>query len=63
MIDFQLASYMLILETAIQCGLPVILQNVQEALDPALEPLLTKSICKVGTCVYSDVWFLFQVPV
>ena len=47
-IDFQQSNYMHTLETAIQMGLPVILQNVQEKLDPSLDPVLTKSLVKVG---------------
>ncbi|XP_076454460.1 dynein axonemal heavy chain 2-like [Babylonia areolata] len=47
-IDFQQPDYMRTLETAIHMGLPVILQNVQEHLDPSLDPVLTKSLVKAG---------------
>ncbi|KAK7469836.1 hypothetical protein BaRGS_00036165, partial [Batillaria attramentaria] len=47
-IDMQQSDYMRVLETAIQFGLPVLLQNVQEKLDPSLDPVLTKSLMKVG---------------
>ncbi|CAG5134524.1 unnamed protein product, partial [Candidula unifasciata] len=47
-IDLQQADYMRTLESAIQFGLPVLLQNVQEKLDPSLDPILNKSLMKVG---------------
>ena len=48
MIDLQQHDYMRQLETAIQFGLPVLLQNVHETLDPSLDPILTKSVIKIG---------------
>ena len=36
------------MENAIQFGLPVLLENVEEELDPSLEPLLLKQIFKQG---------------
>lgn len=51
MIDLQQTDYMRTLETAIQFGLPVLLQNVQERLDPSLDPILTKSLIKIGQCL------------
>ncbi|XP_026578292.1 dynein heavy chain 2, axonemal [Pseudonaja textilis] len=47
-IDLQMPDYLRILETAIQVGAPVLLQNVQEELDPTLAPILNKSVTKVG---------------
>ena len=47
-IDLQMPDYMRILETSIQFGLPVLLQNVQEKLDPSLDPILNKSLMKIG---------------
>jgi dynein heavy chain len=47
-IDLQQPDYMRTLETAIQFGLPVLLQNVQERLDPSLDPILNKSLMKIG---------------
>lgn len=47
-IDLQMPDYLRILETAIQFGSPVLLQNVQEELDPTLAPILNKSVTKVG---------------
>lgn len=41
-------DYLRTLENAIQFGLPVLLENVMEELDPSLEPLLLKQIFKQG---------------
>ncbi|CAG9462898.1 unnamed protein product [Pedinophyceae sp. YPF-701] len=41
-------AYMRTLENAIQFGLPVLLENVGEELDPSLEPLLLKQVFKNG---------------
>ena len=48
MIDLQQSDYMRTLESAIQFGLPVVLQNVQEKLDPSLDPVLNKSLMRIG---------------
>merc|ERR1719171_2892288 len=42
------ADYLRTLENAIQFGKPVLCENVLEALDPALEPLLVKQTFKQG---------------
>ncbi|KAK9398328.1 dynein heavy chain 2 axonemal [Crotalus adamanteus] len=47
-IDLQMPDYLRVLEAAIQLGSPVLLQNVQEELDPTLAPILNKSVTKVG---------------
>ncbi|XP_021360073.1 dynein heavy chain 2, axonemal-like isoform X4 [Mizuhopecten yessoensis] len=47
-IDLQQSDYMRTLEASIQFGLPVLLQNVQESLDPSLDPILNKSLMRVG---------------
>ncbi|KAL8578359.1 Dynein heavy chain 2, axonemal [Nucella lapillus] len=47
-IDLQQSDYMRTLENAILMGLPVVLQNVQEKIDPSLDPILTKSLVKAG---------------
>lgn len=47
-IDLQMPDYMRVLEAAIQYGNPVLLQNVHERLDPSLDPILNKSIMKLG---------------
>lgn len=36
------------LQNAVQFGLPVLLENVGEELDPALQPLLVKQVFKVN---------------
>lgn len=41
-------DYLRILEHAIQFGFPVLLQNVQEYLDPTLNPVLNKSVARIG---------------
>lgn len=48
-IKFTDDNYLRILETAIQFGKPVLLENVGEELDPAIEPLLQKQIFKSGS--------------
>lgn len=47
-IDFCLPGYMNILELALQEGHPVLLQITSEHLDPAIMPVLIKSIIKKG---------------
>ena len=41
-------EYLRTLENAIQFGLPVLLENVAEELDPSLESLLLKQVFKSG---------------
>ena len=40
--------FMRTLQNAVQFGLPVLLENVAEELDPALQPLLVKQVFKVN---------------
>ncbi|KAL0970220.1 hypothetical protein UPYG_G00238880 [Umbra pygmaea] len=47
-IDLQMADFLRVLENAVQFGSPVLLQNVQEDLDPSLDPILNKSLTRVG---------------
>ncbi|XP_065644391.1 dynein axonemal heavy chain 2 isoform X2 [Hydra vulgaris] len=47
-IDLQQPDFLRTLENAIQFGIPVLLQNVFEELDPSLTPLLNKSLIKQG---------------
>ncbi|XP_066578473.1 dynein axonemal heavy chain 2 [Amia ocellicauda] len=47
-IDLQMPDFLRTLEGAVQFGTPVLLQNVQEELDPSLGPLLNKSLTRVG---------------
>ncbi|KAM4714769.1 dynein axonemal heavy chain 2 [Anableps anableps] len=48
LIDLQMSDYLRVLENAIQFGNPVLLQNVQEDLDPSLNPVLNKSLTRIG---------------
>ncbi|XP_030635110.1 dynein heavy chain 2, axonemal [Chanos chanos] len=47
-IDLQMPDFLRVLENAVQFGSPVLLQNVQEELDPSLAPILNKSLTRVG---------------
>lgn len=47
-IDFGQPDYVRVLETAVQMGQPVLLQNVMETLDPSLTPILNKAVVKQG---------------
>ncbi|KAM6949562.1 LOW QUALITY PROTEIN: dynein axonemal heavy chain 2 [Aplochiton taeniatus] len=47
-IDLQMPDFLRVLENAVQFGNPVLLQNVQEELDPSLAPILNKSLTRVG---------------
>lgn len=47
-IDLQMSDYMRTLETCVQHGFPVLLQNVQERLDPSLDAILNKAVIKIG---------------
>lgn len=42
------ANYLRLLENGIQFGKPVLLENINETLDAALEPLLQKQLFKQG---------------
>ena len=47
-IDLQQSDFLRTLENAIQFGTPVLLQNIQETLDPSLSPVLGKAYSKQG---------------
>ncbi|XP_056156824.1 dynein axonemal heavy chain 2 [Lampris incognitus] len=47
-IDLQMPDFLWTLENAVQFGNPVLLQNVQEELDPSLAPILNKSLTQIG---------------
>ncbi|KAG7255155.1 hypothetical protein CRUP_006429, partial [Coryphaenoides rupestris] len=47
-IDLQMPDFLRVLERAVQSGEPVLLQNVQEELDPALGPILNKAVTHTG---------------
>ena len=40
------SKFLNIIESSIKLGFPVLLENVEEKLDPSLEPVLTKNIFK-----------------
>ena len=46
--NLKMADFIRKLETCIQFGTAYMLQDVEEELDPAIDPVLTKSIVKVG---------------
>ncbi|KAJ3091962.1 Dynein heavy chain 2, axonemal [Quaeritorhiza haematococci] len=47
-IDLKQPDFLRTLENAIQFGIPVLLQGILEAIDPALDPILNKSVTKKG---------------
>lgn len=47
-VDLKMGDWMRQMENAIQFGNPVLIQDVQEDLDPALEPVLSKAVTKKG---------------
>lgn len=46
------SNYLRVLENSITYGIPVLLENIGEELDPSLEPLLQKQIFKMGPSSY-----------
>jgi len=47
-VDLKMGDWMRQMENAIQFGNPVLIQDVGEELDPALEPVLSKAVTKKG---------------
>ncbi|CAK9808028.1 Dynein axonemal heavy chain 2 [Anthophora quadrimaculata] len=47
-IDFGQADFVRVLEHAIQYGKPVLLENIGEVLDPAINPILERAFVKLG---------------
>lgn len=47
-IDLKMGNFLREVENAVQYGFPVLLQDILEEMDPALEPVLSKSILKIG---------------
>jgi dynein heavy chain len=41
-------KFLQIVENGIRMGMPVLLENIEEQLDPSLEPLLMKNLVKQG---------------
>merc|ERR1711871_220890 len=50
-IDLKINGYLREVENAVQYGFPVLLQDILEEIDPALEPVLAKSLLKIGNRV------------
>jgi dynein heavy chain len=48
----QTPDFMRLLEQCIQLGKPCLCQNIKEDLDPSLNPVLTKSVKKLGGSLY-----------
>merc|ERR1719163_1079050 len=48
-LKFSEEKYLKFLEASISLGKPVLIENVGEELDPAIEPLLQKQIVKKGS--------------
>ena len=48
LITLKQSDFLRTLENAIQFGQPVLLQEVLEDLDPALEPIMSRAVVKVG---------------
>jgi len=42
------SNFLKTLENAVRFGQVVLLENIEEELDPALEPVLTKQVVKKG---------------
>lgn len=50
-IDLKMNGYLREVENAVQYGFPVLLQDILEEIDPAMEPVLAKSLLKIGNRV------------
>lgn len=48
LIDLKMSGFLREVENAVQYGFPVLLQDILEEIDPALEPVLAKSVMKIG---------------
>jgi len=48
-VKFTDGNYLKLLEAGIRMGNPIMIENVQEDMDPAIEPLLQKQIVVKGT--------------
>ena len=47
-VDLQMPDYLERIKGAVRMGQAILLQNVKEKLDPSLDPILNKSIVKIG---------------
>ncbi|XP_013149055.1 PREDICTED: dynein heavy chain 2, axonemal [Papilio polytes] len=48
-VDFGQPNYLKVMEKCLSEGLPILIQNVGEILDPSIAPILDKAIVKIGT--------------
>jgi dynein heavy chain len=48
-IDLRTPGFLRDVENAVQYGFPVLLQDILEEMDPALEPVMSRSVMKIGT--------------
>ena len=46
-VDLQTKGLQSLLQRAVEEGLPFLVQNIQESLDPSIEPILNKAYTKV----------------
>jgi dynein heavy chain len=47
-IDLKMTGFLRDVENAVQYGFPVLLQDILEEMDPALEPVMSRSVMKIG---------------
>lgn len=45
-IKLSYAKFLQVVENGIRMGQPILLENIEETLDPSLEPLLQKNVVK-----------------
>ena len=62
-VDLKSKDMLRKIENGIVYGLPVLLQDVLEELDPALEPVLAKALIKVGNreVPWKSCWLFFCI--
>lgn len=46
-------NYLRLIEGAVRSGQPVLIEDVGETIDPALDPLLLKQVCSMLGCTLS----------
>lgn len=47
-IDFGQPDFVRVLEYALQFGMPVLLENIGETIDPVMNPILDRAFVRVG---------------
>jgi dynein heavy chain len=50
-IDLKMTGFLRDVENAVVYGFPILLQDILEEIDPALEPVLSRSVLKIGNRV------------